>query len=247
MFNFIFSSVQAYNQVGLFLGALFCLGLGGLILGNDLYWRLHALRASGVIIGVITKKGMYAPVYRYTLPDGQTHEAQSDTSSGSIRGKETGRVVPLMISAHNPTQARVANNYLFDFIGLIMLVPGLVLGYVAVTAFPVTKMTWIMAGALLLYMAEHGRRIVIPKGSRVSLEEWRKQHGLGPNTSIDLAQVKRVEEIVPSAEALRSAQQQFRQSRKWTPVVGIFAVILVVIGIYPEHAPCQSRGGRPSC
>jgi hypothetical protein len=50
MFNFIFSSVQAYNQVGLLLGALFCLGLGGLILGNDPYWRLHAFRASGVII-----------------------------------------------------------------------------------------------------------------------------------------------------------------------------------------------------
>jgi hypothetical protein len=65
-------------------------GLGGLILGNSLYWRVHALRASGVIIGVTAKNGMYAPVYRYTLPDAQTHEAQSDTSSGTTRGTETG-------------------------------------------------------------------------------------------------------------------------------------------------------------
>jgi hypothetical protein len=43
-----------------------------------------------VIIGVTVKNGMYAPVYRYTLPDGQTHEAQSDTSSGTTRGTETG-------------------------------------------------------------------------------------------------------------------------------------------------------------
>jgi hypothetical protein len=90
MFNFIFSSIQAYTQIGLFLGALVCVGLGGLILGNSLYWRAHALRASGVIIGVTVKNGMYAPVYRYTLPDGQTHEAQSDTSSGTTRGTETG-------------------------------------------------------------------------------------------------------------------------------------------------------------
>jgi hypothetical protein len=90
IFNFIFSSRQAYTQIGLFLGALVCVGLGGLILGNSLYWRVHALRASGVIIGVTAKNGMYAPVYRYTLPDGQTHEAQSDTSSGATRGTETG-------------------------------------------------------------------------------------------------------------------------------------------------------------
>ena len=198
MLNFIFSSMQAYNQVGLFIGALICLGLGGLVLGNDLYWRLHALRAPGVIIGVIAKDGMYAPVYRYTLPDGQTHEAKSDTSSGMTRGKETGRVVPLMISAHNPTQARPVNSYILDLIGLIILVPGIVMGYIAVTAFPVTKMTWVMAAALLLYLAEHGRRIIIPKGQRMSLAEWRKQHGLGPDATIDLAQVKRIEDLVSS-------------------------------------------------
>jgi hypothetical protein len=47
MFNFIFSSIQAYTQIGLFLGALVCVGLGGLILGNSLYWRVHALRGVG--------------------------------------------------------------------------------------------------------------------------------------------------------------------------------------------------------
>jgi len=36
MFNLIFSSIQAYTQIGLFLGALVCVGLGGLILGNSL-------------------------------------------------------------------------------------------------------------------------------------------------------------------------------------------------------------------
>src|SRR3979411_952863 len=99
MFDFIADGIQAYNQAGLFLGALVCFGLGGLILGDSFCWRRRALRATGAVIGVIDKGGMYTPVYRYTLADGQTHEAKSDPSSGWTRGKGTGRAAPLMVSA----------------------------------------------------------------------------------------------------------------------------------------------------
>src|SRR6266481_9094705 len=123
MFDFIADGIQAYNQAGLFLGALVCFGLGGLILANSLYWRVHALRATGTVIGVIDRGGMYTPVYRYTLPNGETHEAKSETSSGWVGGKETGRTVPLMISAHNPTEAQEANSYILDLVGVVFLVP----------------------------------------------------------------------------------------------------------------------------
>jgi hypothetical protein len=161
MFNLIFESIQAYNQVGFFIGALIFLGLGGFILGNAFYWRIHALRASGTIIGVIANKGVYVPVYRYALEDGQTHLAKSNTGSSSVQGKETGRIVPLMISAHNPTDAQEANSYLFDIIGIVFFVPGLWLAYTALTAYPITRMTWIMAAAMLVYLAERGYRTLI--------------------------------------------------------------------------------------
>src|SRR5690349_32596 len=105
MFDTLIQGMAAFNQVGLFIGGLICLGLGGLLLGSSLYSRLHGLRATGTIVGVIAGGGMYTPVYRYTLPDGQSHLAKSDTSSGSVRGKETGRTVPLLVSAHNPSEA----------------------------------------------------------------------------------------------------------------------------------------------
>jgi hypothetical protein len=231
MFQLFASGIEAYNQVGLFLIVLFCLGLGGLILGNALYWRVHAIRASGTIIGVTVTNGMYAPVYRYTLPDGQSHEARSDTSSSATSGKETGRVVPLLISAHNPTSARVANNYLFDIIGFVLLVPGIVLGYIAVTAYPMTPMTWIMVAAIVIYLVAHGHRVVIPKGQRLSIEEWKKQHGTSA-AAIDLKQVNPIEEVVPPAEAEKKAQAQRQQSRKWAPVIGLFAVVLAAVGVY---------------
>jgi hypothetical protein len=130
---------------------------------------------------------MYTPVYRYTGPDGQAHEAKSDTSSGAMRGKETGRVVPLMISPHNPSEAQEANFYLFDAIGALLFAVGAFLGYMAITAYPVTWMTWLMAASMIVYLLEHGRRTLTPKGQRPSYAEWRQRRAA--NAAIDPAEM----------------------------------------------------------
>lgn len=230
MFNFIFQITQAYAQVGLFIGALTCLGIGGFVLGSAFYWRVHALRASGTIIGVTAKDGVYTPVYSYAQ-GGQTHLAKSDTGSSSVRGKETGRVVPLMISAHNPTEAREANSYLFDMIGIIFFVPGIWLGYTALTAYPVTPMTWIMAIAMIAYLAERGYRILIPKGQRISIEDWKKLHHLG-ETTVDLTGVKPIETTISAPDVQQAQQKQLQNYKKIAPILGVFAIILVCVGIY---------------
>jgi uncharacterized protein DUF3592 len=246
VFSFIVESVQAYNQVGFFIGALVCLGVGGLIFGNALYWRVHAVRATGTVIGVIDRGGMYTPVYRYTLPDGQTHEAKSDTSSGWARGKETGRVVSLMISAHKPTEAREANNYLFDAVGILLIVPGVWLGYTALTAYPVTWMTWIMAVVMVFYLVERGRRVFIPKGQRLSIADWKKQYGLGEAPTIDSADIKPIEKIIATPEMQQKLQTQWQNNKRAAPFVGIFAVALLGVGIYQARdlARLESSGLR---
>src|SRR5262249_17517780 len=226
MFDLFVSGIQAYNQVGMFIGALICLGIGGLILGNQLYWRVHALRANGTIIGVSGGNGMSTHVYRYTL-NGETHEAKSDTSSGWIKGKETGRVVPLLVSAHNPSEARAEHDYLLDLIGLVFIVPGVWLGYTALTAYPVTRMTWIVAGFMVLYLIERGMRIFIPEGQRMSIAEWRKLHNLDGPASIDLNDVKPIEVLTSSSDMQAQRQEAFKVARKWAPLVGVFAVILL--------------------
>jgi hypothetical protein len=231
MFDFIFQAGQAYQQVGLFIGALICLAIGGLILGNSLYWRVHALRAQGTVIGVIANNGTYTPVYRYMLADGQSHVAKSDTGSSSVRGKETGRIVPLMISAHNPTQARAAGSYLLDLIGILFVGPGLLFGYIALTANPITVMTWVMAAAMVLYFAERGYRVLIPKAQRLSIEEWKKQHNIG-QTTLDLTNVKPIENIVSAADVVQARLKQSQSYKKLAPFLGVFAVILVAVGVY---------------
>jgi hypothetical protein len=231
MFDLFVSGIQAYNQIGFFIGAVICLGIGGLILGYSLYWRMHAVPAMGTIIGVVGKDKMYTPVYRYTLPNGETHEAKSDMSSGWTKGKETGRVVPLLVSAHNPTEARTRNNYALELMSLVFIVPGLLLGHTALTAFPVTWMTWVMGGAMLLYLAERVHRIFIPKGERLSIAEWRKQHDLDGLASIDLKQVKPVEQLVTEP----GGQPSRIMDRKWAPLVGVFALILAGLGGFQTY------------
>ena len=231
MFNFIFEIIQAYNQVSLFIGAFIFLGIGGFILGDAFYWRVHALRGSGTIIGVIAKDGVCTPVYRYALQGGQTHLAKSNTGSSSVRGKEPGRVVPLMISAHNPTEAQEANSYLFDIIGIVFFVPGIWFGYTALTAYPITPMTWFMAVAMLVYLAERGYRILIPKGQRLSIEEWKKQHHID-ETTIDLTEVKPIENLISAPDVQQARQKQLQNNKKATPILVIFGVILVPVGIY---------------
>src|SRR5262245_51696014 len=119
MMNLIADGFQAYNQVGMLFAGLACLAVGGFILGYSIHSRMHSFRTSGTVIGVIFSGGMFCPVYRYTSPDGQSLVAKSQANSSWVRGKETGRIVPIMISAGNPAEAREANSYLLDFLGLV--------------------------------------------------------------------------------------------------------------------------------
>ncbi len=231
MFELFIQGAQAWNQVGFFLGAAACLGIGGLILGNSMYWRVHALRAQGTVIGVISSGSTYTPVYRYTLADGQSHVAKSDTGSSLVRGKETGRVVPLMISAHNPTEAREAGSHLIDLIGLVFALPGVMFGYIALTAYPITRMTWIMAAAMLLYLGERAWRALIPKGQRLSIEDWKKQHNIGQAT-LDLTDVKPIETLVSAPDVAQARLKQTQSYKTIVPILAAVAVLLLGIGVY---------------
>ncbi|TLY82843.1 MAG: hypothetical protein E6K42_04240, partial [Gammaproteobacteria bacterium] len=90
MFDLVFSTLTALNQVATFVGALVFWGLGGLLVGNAIYWRRHAVRVQGEVIGVRRNGDCLNSVYRYVSPSGETLEATSLEGSSSVRGKETG-------------------------------------------------------------------------------------------------------------------------------------------------------------
>jgi hypothetical protein len=87
-------------------------------------------------------------------------------------------------------------------------------------------MTWIVAIALIVYLAERGYRILIPKGQRVSIEEWKKQHHIG----VDLTEVKPIENIVSAPDVQQAQQAQLQSYKKFAPLLAIFALILISVG-----------------
>ncbi len=232
MFDVLVSGMQAYNQVGLFFGAVICLGIGGLLSGGAFYWRLHALRATGTVIGVIPSGNTYASVYRYTMQDGQTHVAKSNDSSNIVSGKRTGRVVPLLISPHNPSDARQANDWSLEIIGLVFLAPGVWLGWTALTAYPFTPMTAVMAGAFAIYFGERALRVFRKNGPHVSIGEWIRliRQGTAP-TDVDLSQVKPIESLVPADKLNTSWREQLAAQKRvvWVPL--LMAIIFPLIAV----------------
>jgi Protein of unknown function (DUF3592) len=172
----------------------------------------------------MSSNGMFCPVYRYTAPDGQAHVAKSQAKSNWARGKETGRVVPLIISSRNPARVCEANSYLLDIFGLALFACGLGLGYFVLTAYPITLMTWVMALALIVFLAERGYPIV-RKGPDPSFAR-RKQREATP---IDLADVKPIEQILAGAD---HRQTQFHNVKLAVPVLVLLAVILACAGTY---------------
>lgn len=236
MFDLVFGGAQAFQQAGMLIAALVCFGLGALILGRALYQRAFSLRVTGTIIGVIADGRMYAPVYRYVTPDGRTREALSEVSSGSTAGKETGRVVRLLVTPDNPARATQAGyrtvESIANAVGVVLILIALLFGYMALTSYPVTWMTWIMVAAMLILSGWRLHRHVIPKDKRLSIAEWRKQHNLGEDARVDLARVKPIEQLVPPMDLQKAAEQRARQSRRAAPLIGIFAVGLIAVAIY---------------
>jgi hypothetical protein len=72
MFKLVSSGLVALNQVGGFAIALSFMLLGGALLGNAIFWRIHAVRVQGILLGFRQQGNMLRCVYRYALPSGAT-------------------------------------------------------------------------------------------------------------------------------------------------------------------------------
>jgi hypothetical protein len=113
----------------------------------------------------------------------------------------------------------------------VFAVPGVLFGYTALTAYPITRMTWIMAAAMLFYLGERAWRVLIPKGRRLSVEEWRRQHNIG-QTTLDLTNVKPIETLVSAPEVAQARLKQSQSYKTIVPILAAVAVLLLGIGVF---------------
>jgi hypothetical protein len=92
-------------------------------------------------------------------------------------------------------------------------------------------MTWFMAAAMLLYLGERAWRGLIPKGQRVSIEEWKKQHNIG-QTTLDLSNVKPIETLVSAPEVAQARLKQSQSYKTIVPILAAVVVLLLGIGVF---------------
>lgn len=246
MFDLVFSAFSALNQVGVFLGALLCCGLGALLVGNAIYWRRHAVRVEGEVIGVRRNGNFLNAVYRYALPSGETVEGTSVEGSTSESGKQTGTLVPLWVIPEKPREVQEAGGVLghvFTVVGVVLLGVGIALLWVAVTAWRTGPMTWLVAAFVVARLLQKAQRIFAPKDKSLPRLPWR---GLlarlkEAQTQQNAAQgqktppLQRVEELAASPEYRDQQTARRAQLGRLAPFLVLAGVGLVVLGVHESR------------
>lgn len=227
-FQLLAQATAAFNQAGLLAGAGFSGGIGALLLGNRAYWRLAGTRVEGTIIGVReSSRGIYFPVYRYRSPDGITMDATSDTGTSATSGLETGRSRPLLVLRRQPAKATDAGSYLTEIIGGVLLGVAVAMGTIALTAWPITRLTWVMLGAVVVYCATHLHRSV----PRANPDASQSPLLRGQPRDLHEAPVRPIESILSRRRA-EAQQARQRLGRIVTPILVMLGLGVLALGVH---------------
>ena len=163
-----------------------------------------------------------------------------------MRGKETGRVVPLMISAQS-TPAREAGGYLLDLIGLVFAVPGVLFGYIAVTAYPVAHD--VVHGHRHDFVSWRTRLVHVHSERTAAVDrgmEKASRHRPGDARS-EQREADRDDHF--GARGCAAQLKQTKSYRMIVPILAAVAVLLFVIGVFQsvkisrlETRACARKG-----
>jgi hypothetical protein len=224
MFTLFVGSIAAFNQIMMFAMALFFAALGGVVLGNALYWWVRARRIKGELIGVRQAGGSFHSVFRYSL-EGQSYEATSDQGSTTLQGRETGAIVPLLIIPGNFTVAEEARSHVWTLVGALSAALGAWLFHVAVRLYPVGPMTWVAGGLLALYF---GVKIY-----RLAQKERNAPARPTPRAAVQPVQC--IEDLKAQPERRAEAERNQALQRRWAPVLLVVGVTLLGLSYYLGH------------
>ena len=236
MFDIFVGLISAFNQIGVLAAALVCGGLGALLVGSAVYWRLHAVRVQGQVIGVRQSGNMLNAVYRYTLPSGEAREATSVEGSDSTRGKQTGEVVPLLVIPENPDEVQEARHHVFTVVGAVLLAACAGLFYYAVTAFHAGPMTWVVGGLFVAHFLERARQIAFPKDKRLQPSAWRQMLAQRQAAQLAAMPVQPLEDVAALPERRALEDRQRATLRRLAPLLLIAGVGLFALGVHQSRA-----------
>lgn len=236
MFELIVGTFSAMNQVAAFIAALACGGLGGLLVGSAIYWRLHAVRVQGEVIGVRQSGNCFNAVYRYVAPSGETVEATSNAGSSSTRGKESGTQVPLLVIPGKPQEVQEARSHVFTVVGALLLAAGVGIFYIAVRSWRPGPMTWVVAALFILHLLNGVRKIWAPQDKSLRAFSLRELISRREAAALGAPPLMRIEDLAsdPAYQGRQSAQRA--TLRRLAPFLLPAGLGLLALGVYQSRA-----------
>lgn len=255
-----FSFAEAWNQTGLLIGALIMIGLGGAMVAYWFYMRKTATRCPAKIVGVreaSSKNGasMYYPVVEYFSRElGETIQAETDVGSSSLKGKDPGTSVVIYAMPGKPHKVSIEGKLLL-IIGSILMIPGFIMGYIAVTEYSFSIWSVLLPMALVGVLAMK----IVPKAmkaggfgraqaSKYALSneadgaESPEKPGITGLKDIGSSLLAGAEqkrsnkekkgEMLDEAAFARKKRDRAKQTRKFAPLGGLVGIVLLGVGIW---------------
>ena len=220
----------ALRQAGALLVAGLLLGAGVLLFGNRLYWRLFAKRVRGNVVGVrAPRKYFYYPVYRYKVtPTSRWQEATADV--GWLPNPElvTGYKARLLVFRKFPDRVANAGSYVLETIGTVFFVIGGAGIAAACVFWPVTSLTWVVLGVILIFVIYLLRRC-IPRRREPPFSSITR--GWRPAELLE-SPVQSIEDLLSGAVRAERRRRQRETARIVTPALILLGLGVVALGVY---------------
>jgi uncharacterized protein DUF3592 len=213
------------NQAALLAGAALFGGVGALLAGNKLYWRLRARSVQGTVAGVRVSGRQYYAVYRYKSPAGKRFQATSDVGAGVSPNLVTGRKLRLLFLKKHPDRVAEAGVHIVEAIGWgFFALAALAVG-IAMTLWPVTTPTWVMLGGVVVFVAYRLLRAMPLRGEKPFTSLTRQP----PPEDLVGAPVHPIEEILSGPVRAERQRKQRIAGLIVTPIlvaagIGVFAL-----------------------
>lgn len=237
LFDIVFDGVFAWTQMGYFIMAFAFTGIGGGLIGYELYWRLKAdrvrARISSVRVTGEKKEGKktstgetYYSVFEYAAPNGERREHMSDMGSNSLLNRLPGKRVTLMVFPDSPEKVRRPSLVLPIF-GLIFLLPGIFIGHMAVTTFEPSYMFFIIIIAVIGFLAYKIWNVVKDIPREELKEGWRSLCESKPKITSSTRGKNEKGRILEQDEIFKRLKGQCRNARTSGYIMLVVACALV--------------------
>ena len=234
----------ALNQAGGLLVAGLVLGLGVLLFANRLYWRLGAKRVRGNVVGVrAPRKHFYYPVYRYKMtPTSKWLDATADVGSLPNPDLVTGHKVRLLVFRKFPDRVADAGSYVLEIVGTVFFLLGGAGIAAACEFWPVTPLTWVVLGVILIFVVYLLRRC-IPRRREPPFSSMTR--GWRPAELLE-APVHAIEGLLSGPVRAERQRKQRATARIVTPALVLVGLGVVALGVYLGRSTflLQTHGER---